>query len=279
MARYTTGDGASFSQIEGRPLVCRFGRRETGRRILGLVRKGTVHVHHDSGATTVLNRSSGVVLLDTDRGLTTGSTDYELAQLALPRELVNEALGVFGGRSEGLVRLPGDGLAPLLHAHLDAMAAHGETLDAIDASAAMHATTSLAMAFLSRVFRRDAPADETFDDSLFVAALRYMEAHAWRADLTASGIARAVGCSRAHLYRIFAERERTIGDALREIRLARARVRLVADPDCPIGLIAVESGYADLSAFGKAFRRRFGVSPRDCRQEAGRDPQRCEIAP
>lgn len=269
IARYTRGDGASFARITGSPLVCDFGRSETGRMILGIVRSGTARVRHDDEHTTTLDTSSGLVLLNSDSGLTTSSTDYELAQLALPRELVVEALGRPGPRIGELTVLPRGGLAPLLGAHLETMAVHGEALDEVDAAAAMHATVSLATAFLSRAFRSVETRDETFDDVLFVAARRYIEAHASRHDLTARVIASVIGCSRAHLYRVFLERNHTIGDVLREVRLSRARMMLLTDPDRPIGTIAFESGYSGLSAFGKAFRRRFGASPREYRLEPG----------
>jgi AraC-like DNA-binding protein len=40
---------------------------------------------------------------------------------------------------------------------------------------------------------------------------------------------------------------------------------LLRDPALDIGDVSLRCGYADLSAFGKAFRRRFGISPRDWR--------------
>src|SRR3546814_4060534 len=84
-------------------------------------------------------------------------------------------------------------------------------------------------------------------------------------DLTADAIARAIGCSRASLYRLFEQRGLAVAEHVRAVRLNHSRT-LLRDPRLGIGDIALRCGYDDLSAFGKAFRRRFGMTPRDWRQ-------------
>jgi len=83
--------------------------------------------------------------------------------------------------------------------------------------------------------------------------------------LTAESIAAGVGCSRARLYRIFAQRDQMVGDCLRGIRLLHASRLIETLPTEPIAMIAFDSGYTDLSAFGKAFKRQFGMTPGDWR--------------
>jgi len=56
-----------------------------------------------------------------------------------------------------------------------------------------------------------------------------------------------------------------VGDCLHEIRLRHAGRLLETLPTEPIALIAFDSGYIDLSAFGKAFKRRFSLTPGDWR--------------
>jgi AraC family transcriptional regulator, positive regulator of tynA and feaB len=263
-------DGTSFLHIRGDPLVCGFGKRESGLVLVGCVRSGTFEISHDDERTTVLDSNSGLILLDCDRRLVASSTRYELTQLALPRSLVTSVLGPNPVlRDNAVVRLPKCGLTPILLAQLDAMSRHSGELDRADAAAAMHAMASLAVAMLSRLARRDDRKNE-FCEYLFAAARRYIEAHASRHDLTAARIATAIGCSRARLYRLFADRSMYVGGLLREVRLTRARALIEKYPRRPIGQIAFDCGYSDLSTFGKAFKRRYGMSPIECREQSSR---------
>lgn len=271
LLRCADSDGTSFLHIRGDPLICGFGKRESGLVLVGCVRSGTFEVSHDDERKTVLDNGSGLVLFDCDRRLVASSTRYELTQLALPRALVMSVLGSQPMlQDKAVVRLPGSGLTPILIAQLDAMSRHSAGLDRAEAAAAMHSMASLAIAMLSRLARSDDRKNE-FDEYLFAAARRYIEAHASRHDLTVARIATAIGCSRARLYRLFADRSMHVGGLLREIRLTRARALIEAYPRRPIGQIAFDCGYSDLSTFGKAFKRHYGLSPIEYRGEVVRE--------
>ncbi|WP_143750477.1 MULTISPECIES: AraC family transcriptional regulator [unclassified Mesorhizobium] len=271
LLRCADSDGTSFLHIRGDPLICGFGKRESGLVLVGCVRSGTFEVSHDDERTTVLDSNSGLILLDCDRRFVTSSTRYELAQLALPRSLIMSVLGPRPVlRDKAVVKLPENGLTPILLAHLDAMSRYGTELDKADAAAAMHSMASLAIAMLSRLARGEDRKNE-LDEYLFAAARRYIEAHASRHDLTAARIAAAIGCSRARLYRLFADRSMFVAGLLREIRLTRARALIETYPGRPVGQTAFDCGYSDLSTFGKAFKRRYGMSPIEYRGEVVRE--------
>ena len=82
-------------------------------------------------------------------------------------------------------------------------------------------------------------------------------------------LARALHCSRTHLYRLFAGNGETVMGYVREVRLARSRAML-ADTACrlTIGEIALRCGFDDPSAFSRGFRRRYGCQPGDVRRES-----------
>jgi AraC-like DNA-binding protein len=213
-----------------------------------------------------MDSGSGLILFDCDRPAVTSSTRYDLTYLALPRAVVTAATG--GDpipRGQALRFLPNQGLAPILQAHLAAMGTYGGSLSPADSMTAIQAASALALALLSRFHPRGLADSDAIDEALFTAARRYIEANLGHHNLTADSIAAGVGCSRARLYRIFAQRDQTVGDCLREVRLRHAGRLLESMPNEPIGLIAFHSGYTDLSAFGKAFKRRFGMSPGDWR--------------
>ena len=54
---------------------------------------------------------------------------------------------------------------------------------------------------------------------------------------------------------------------LRELRLLRSRA-LLRDAKLSISEVAVHSGYGDLPAYSKAFKRRFDMAPSEWRNDA-----------
>ncbi|MFQ6328848.1 AraC family transcriptional regulator [Nocardia sp. CWNU-33] len=116
--------------------------------------------------------------------------------------------------------------------------------------------------------RNDAPAwYHAYSDPLVGKALRLLQhnpAHGW----TVASLAEAVGVSRAALARRFTD---LVGEPpmafLTEWRLALAADYL-QESDATIESIARQVGYGSAFALSTAFKRHFGVSPRDHRQGA-----------
>lgn len=95
-------------------------------------------------------------------------------------------------------------------------------------------------------------------------------------NLRLDDVARRLGISRSYVSKLLAEGGTTFTEMVRAQRLAFA-YRLLTDPqhiDKPIGSIAYEAGFGDLSYFNRSFRRKFGTTPSDLRgrtrDEAGR---------
>ncbi|MGY1898507.1 AraC family transcriptional regulator [Nocardia gipuzkoensis] len=121
--------------------------------------------------------------------------------------------------------------------------------------------------------RDDAPAwYHAYGDPLVGKALRLLQhnpAHGW----TVAGLAEAVGVSRAALARRFTD---LVGEPpmafLTEWRLALA-ADLLQESDATIEAIARQVGYGSAFALSTAFKRHFGVSPRDHRHSHVRSGQ------
>ncbi|KAF0848527.1 AraC family transcriptional regulator [Nocardia caishijiensis] len=117
--------------------------------------------------------------------------------------------------------------------------------------------------------RDDAPAwYHAYSDPLVGKALRLLQhnpAHPW----TVVALADAVGMSRAALARRFTE---LVGEPpmtfLTEWRLSLA-ADLLAETDSTVEAIARQVGYGSAFALSTAFKRHFGLSPRDHRQGRG----------
>lgn len=100
----------------------------------------------------------------------------------------------------------------------------------------------------------------------FQTAKRFLQAHCHRTDLDLNEVAHVVGCSRSALYRLFAAHNVTLAGYLRELRLHRCRRALaLASPRNNIEQIAYRNGFADLHAFCRLFKQRFGMTPGQAR--------------
>lgn len=85
-----------------------------------------------------------------------------------------------------------------------------------------------------------------------------------RGELGVGAVCRALGLSRATLYRTFGAGG--VEAFIREARLERAFSELLsAQPQRGVvGAVAARWGFVDVGNFGRAFRTRFGFSPSDC---------------
>lgn len=143
----------------------------------------------------------------------------------------------------------------------DAMRAHG--LDALrDALLASlgdpSARTHLAAALVLMAGRMAAPREAR--DPQIDAAIAFLRANPTRA-LSVAALGKRVGLSRAAFARRFlAATGKTPARYLTEHRLALAIARM-RDTDDGLAHIAVDVGYANEFAFGRAFKRVYGESP------------------
>jgi AraC-like DNA-binding protein len=91
--------------------------------------------------------------------------------------------------------------------------------------------------------------------------------------LSAATIAARQGITPRHLRRLFEGEGTSFSAFVLEARLSRAH-RVLTDPrasERPIGTIAFDAGFGDLSYFNRVFRRRFGATPSDVRAAARRE--------
>jgi AraC-like DNA-binding protein len=85
-------------------------------------------------------------------------------------------------------------------------------------------------------------------------------------ELSVEGIAQAMRCSSRYLQKLFGGDE-TLGRYIWRTRLERCRAAL-EDPayaDVSVTEIAFSFGFSNASHFSRAFKDRFGLTPRDCR--------------
>lgn len=115
---------------------------------------------------------------------------------------------------------------------------------------------------------------EARDHTDFLRIKAFIHQHLADPDLTAETIAAAHHVSRRHLQRLFQRHGHSVAAYVRHQRLALAR-RLLAEPalaDEPIRAIAARCGFSHPEVFTRAFRARYGMTPRDYRTRALGEP-------
>ncbi|WP_328360580.1 helix-turn-helix domain-containing protein [Mycobacterium sp. NBC_00419] len=111
-------------------------------------------------------------------------------------------------------------------------------------------------------------ARDSLHNSLDVRLVQYLRAHLRDPDLTIGRLAREHGISERYTYLILSRQGISPADWIRSQRLSGAAddlVRPLAKPPS-IAEIASTWGFPDQANFTRAFRRTYGVSPREYRR-------------
>lgn len=156
-------------------------------------------------------------------------------------------------RKAGAARFDQQGLARDLHRWLN-------TAEATDAQEARILST---IEGLLQLERQPGPGR-----SQYLAALAHISANLEEPDLSVAKVAQALGISGRHLSRIFSDHETTVASEIAERRLKRANAALrdVKNHHLSVAEIGRRSGFEHPESFSRAFRRKFGLSPRAARK-------------
>jgi len=103
-------------------------------------------------------------------------------------------------------------------------------------------------------------------------AKTYIIENSNRRDLSVGGVAAHLGLTARNLQRLFESEGTTFSEFLLAQRLSRAH-RMLTEPrlaQSAVGAIAYDAGFGDLSYFNRSFKRRYGATPRDVRNEGVR---------
>lgn len=187
--------------------------------------------------------------------------NLDLPRTALDRRTLERVLAAAG------TLMPNQNLVPLLAAQMRSLAELAPGLDPAARAAGLRSLLDLATTVLSLEFDRMAAESEVCEDGMLIAAQALIRRSFASPDLAPEDIARKIGCSRAHLYRLFARHGLTVAGYLREVRLERARAALMAaGPRESVGDIAFRSGFDNPVHFTQLFRSRFGIRPGELRR-------------
>ena len=162
----------------------------------------------------------------------------------------------------GFVMRGGAGL--LLADHFRSLAAHSHTITTVDAGHIAQATLHMLAACVRPSLDTFAQASMPLNAARLRAAKRFVRAHL-ASPIRIDAMAKALGLSRSQLYRLF---EPEGGVARYATRQRIDAVRSALDDPLErrsIGEIGEAFGFTTSAVLAQAFRRAYGVSPRDYR--------------
>jgi AraC-like DNA-binding protein len=232
---------------------------------LALVEEGEIITVGDEEQVV---RAGGIRLTDfTQPGTVRWESPHRSLRLYIPRDAVAATLGTDPGFLHQRT-LSSNGLAPMLASQLRSLASLAPNASNPTRATALRATIELALTTIAAEFGRVARASETCSDGLFAAVNRYIQQELGSPNLTPAVIASRVGCSRAHLYRLFARYGLSVADYIREARLQRSLVELqnAGATRETIAALAFRCGFENPVYFARLFKQRFGRTPQDVRR-------------
>lgn len=192
----------------------------------------------------------------------TATEPYEELRIHLPREVFNAHVGGLD-RLVGRVFAAGDPLVDMAAGYLRM------SVDALPRMTDAQAKVMFeSIVHLLRGLVGDAEPvrteGETSPAALRSVAIGYIERRLHDPALDVAEVIAALGISRSRLYAAFAE-SGGVQAAIRDRRLDRAHRLLAATgtTESTILSVALACGFPDHSTFSHAFRRRFGLTPRD----------------
>jgi AraC-like DNA-binding protein len=207
-----------------------------------VMRRGRLNAY--AGDDAIRAQAGEPYVLDLARPIDAQISDTDSVTVMLPRDFLDEALG------------PAD-----LHALADRLPA----LTQAEAPYVARATRDMIAACLAPNLDRTAAAAPQFEMTLMLQAKRHIDRRLQAPDLSADELCAVLGISRSSLYRLFA-RYGGVAAYIQGRRLDRIRARL-ADPTerRKLSELAQAYGFSSDAHFSAAFRRRFGMSPREAR--------------
>ena len=212
------------------------------------------------------NAVQGIVAFDLNQPFGVDRPACQLLSLFVPKSLVEsdfpDAEGIHGRiieRNSPLTSLVFDHMASLSR-DLPAMHSH-------DAISALHVTAQLLVATFQRQVRVNGEARAAIQSAILGKIRRFVDANLHHSALSPSSVVDALGLKRATVYRWF-DHEGGLGAYIRNRRLREAADELVRFPQRAITEIAYGLGFKSASDFTRAFRRAYGLSPRDARAQA-----------
>lgn len=220
------------------------------------------------GRQTRIVKPGDIYVIDASAPLVAVDYDFEHITTIIPRDLISRNLVRPDGHHRRVVsaEMP---LAKLLYAYITGLSANRMDMTATEGLAALAPLLSLIESVLNTPVpgasgRQDAHAVEF---AVINTIKDQIEANLGDRNLSPEMLAAMMGLSRSRLYRLF-EPIGGISKYIRQRRLRRSLQDLLdqSHRTMRIGEIAWRWGFKSESDYSRAFKRRYGMNPRDARE-------------
>lgn len=214
-------------------------------------------------------RSGSLFFVDSSRPVEFRHQRHHCISIFLPRQRVQGAIGADLSRLP--VALPThSGIGAVLQSHMHMIATQAAHMTPQQRCVVISACVDMALTALQTARAAKTEADaaaEQFTGGFYQAARLLIERNCGDPQLDPAGVASALGCSRATLYRLFARHNESVATLIWRSRLERARA-MIGTPDCAkmaLSHIAFACGFLDQASFSRMFRRHYGIAPSEAR--------------
>ncbi len=206
-------------------------------------------------------RPGDIAFFDHTRGYDSTATAFEMIAVFAGRDHVPPVFSL--AAAQGAVIPAGTAAARLLHRSVAALQDLASELNIAEAMSAIDGLFGTAAAALTASLARERANAYGPDAALVEKAFDFINQHLGDKKLTPLRIGQHLGLSRSSLYRLF-EPIGGVRNALLQRRLDRAVRWMVSELATRPAWrkIAAEHGFASEAHFNRAFRARFGITPR-----------------
>lgn len=184
----------------------------------------------------------------------------------LPRSKVQDAVG--DPRLIPVVLQARTGIGAVLQSHMRMIISQAAHMTPGQREVVVSACVDMALAALQTA--REGTADAgRFADGFYQAARALIERDCTDPGLDPDSLAAALGCSRATLYRLFAREGHSVAALIWHARLQRARALIASGrwAGRPLADIAFMAGFTDQAGFNRMFKRHYGMTPGQAREQ------------
>lgn len=216
--------------------------------------------------TDMLIKPGEFLLFDARRANQTQFINSRFVQLNLPRcSTVNHLTDKYlPSQISNMINR--SGLSNMLGLQLKLFNTLSDNLNVVEKLVFLQSTENLAVSLIGCLSKNQIQIDCVDKDSIFLAAIRYIENNLTLDSLSPELVANALGCSRSTLYRAFAAQNLYPADYIRDKRLQKlAQLLQQANQQLTIAQLASECGLYDAPNLSRLFKRKFGLSPREYR--------------
>lgn len=231
---------------------------------IGLVVEGRRDAVQD-GDERISTGPGAMFIYDGAKPSTVAWNRHKVVYLVTRRDTIIEALGGEPAPVSRLTkRLERSPIGKVLRDHMMSMARNMKLANRTEQAFLLSQAAEMAAHAIASHDLQATQSDQS--SALMAAASAYIEQHLGEPSLSSSRVARALGCSRSTLYRLFSNHETGVAGYIRDLRLDRARTLIENAPaHIPVADLALQCGIYDTANFSRQFRRRFGIPPSELR--------------